>query len=168
MRLSKRKQFHFLGAVHRIRIDWVGREAKTFLFGHAPNQSLGLIIPCGLCVLGHTVQASFWVSRPFVSDTSPKWIDKKAWDKAAQGLGKGLTTRRYGSVYLVVIVLGVGEVFYAFKGFVSRELELFVVKAWDVWCMKRWSYNGRFYARSWCEVAQDSFVGMKSDLRFCS
>ena len=32
-RLSKRKQIIFLSAVHRIRTDWVGREAKNFLFG---------------------------------------------------------------------------------------------------------------------------------------
>ena len=96
-----------------VSVDWVGREAKTFLFGHAPNQSqsLGLIIPRGLCVLGHTVRTSFWVSRPFVSDTSLKLIDKRAREEVEQELGKGLTTRRCGSVYLVTfIVLGVGEV----------------------------------------------------------
>ena len=84
-----------------------------------------------------------------------------------RGLGKGLTTRRCGSVYLVVFVLRVGKVVLCVKGFVSRELELFFVKGW-LRCMKRWSYTGRFYPRSWCEVTQDSFVGMKSELRFCS
>ena len=35
---------------------------------------------------------------------------KKAGEEAAQGIGKGLTTRRCGSVYLVVIVSRGGEV----------------------------------------------------------
>ena len=60
----------------------MGEQAKRELpyelsFCNSPL-SLGLIIPCDLCVSGHVVRASDF-----------RAISEKAWEDAAQGLGKG-------------------------------------------------------------------------------
>ena len=69
------------------------KSSEVAILRFAFDQSLSLIIPCGLCVSDQMVRACALrdcldVSRPFLSDTSPKCIDR-------EGLGR----RRTGKIH---------------------------------------------------------------------
>ena len=66
------------------------KSSEVAILRLAFDQSLSLIIPCGLCVSDQMVRACALrdcldVSRPFLSDTSPKCIDREGLGRCRTG-----------------------------------------------------------------------------------